>query len=120
MNVLNNKRVWKQHYIGQAFAANTQVLTGAACSGGSLSTAGDFVAVGQPAAIGAPNNHVLLIYNAASGALLAKLPTDAAVQSPPMTYTVNGKQYLVAYANGRINTTNPAIKGDSVYAWTLP
>jgi quinohemoprotein ethanol dehydrogenase len=120
MNVLNNKRVWKQHFLGQPFVANTQVITGAACSGGSLTTAGDFVAVGQPAAIGAPNNHALLILNAATGAQLAKLPTDAAPQSPPMTYTVNGKQYLVAYANGRINTTNPAIKGDSVYAWTLP
>jgi glucose dehydrogenase len=120
MNVLTNKRVWKQHYIGQAFQANTQVLTGAACSGGSLSTAGDFVAVGQPAAIGAPTNHKLLIYHAATGALLAALPTDAAVQSPPIVYSVNGKEYLVAYANGRINTTNPAIKGDSVYAWTLP
>jgi hypothetical protein len=36
-----------------------------------------------------------------------------------MTYTVNGKQYLVAYANGRKNTTNPAIMGDSVYAWVV-
>jgi quinohemoprotein ethanol dehydrogenase len=120
LNVLNNKIAWKQHYIGQAFQANVQVLTGAACSGGSLSTAGNIVAVGQPAAIGAPSNHVLNVYNAQNGALLAKLKTDAAVQSPPMTYTINGKQYLAAYANGRINTVNPAIKGDSVYAWTLP
>jgi quinohemoprotein ethanol dehydrogenase len=120
LNVLNNKIAWKQHYVGQAFQANVQVLTGAACSGGSLSTAGNIVAVGQPAAIGAPSNHVLNVYNAQNGALLAKLKTDAAVQSPPMTYTINGKQYLAAYANGRINTVNPAIKGDSVYAWTLP
>jgi glucose dehydrogenase len=42
------------------------------------------------------------------------------VLSPPMTYTVDGKQYLVAYANGRKNTINPAIMGDSVYAWALP
>jgi len=120
MNVLNNRIAWKQHYIGQAFQPNVQVQTSAACSGGSLATAGNFVAVGQPSAIGAPSNHALLIYNAATGALLAKLPTDAAVLSPPMTYTVDGKQYLVAYANGRINTTNPAVMGDSVYAWALP
>jgi alcohol dehydrogenase (cytochrome c) len=119
MNVTNNKIVWKQHYIGQSFTPNVQVLTGSACSGGSLATAGNIVAVGQPAAIGAPTNHVLLIYNATNGALLAKLPVRAPVQSPPMTYTVNGKQYLAAYANGRINTVNPAIKGDDVYAWTL-
>jgi glucose dehydrogenase len=120
LNVLNNRIAWKQHYVGQAFQANVQVQTNAACSGGSLSTAGNIVAVGQPSAIGAPNNHVLLVYNAQNGALLAKLPTDSAVLSPPMTYTVDGKQYLVAYANGRKNTVNPAIMGDSVYAWTLP
>jgi hypothetical protein len=36
-----------------------------------------------------------------------------------MTYTVNGKQYLVAYADGRSNTTVPAVMGASVYAWAL-
>jgi len=119
MNVLNNKVAWKQHYLGQAFQPNVQVLTGAACSGGSLSTAGNLVFVGLPAAIGAPSNHALLAYNAQNGQELARLKTDAAVQSPPVVYTINDKEYLVAYANGRVNTTNPAIKGDSVYAWTL-
>ena len=58
--------------------------------------------------------------NAATGQQLAQLATDATVNAPAMTYTVNDKQYLVAYADGRSNSTTPAIMGDSVCAWTLP
>ena len=115
MNVLNNRIAWKQHFqaAGQpgGFAAPN-----AYCSGGSLSTAGGLVFAGLPAALG----HALVAYNAATGQQIAQLPTDATVNAPAMTYTINDKQYLVAYADGRSNSTAPAIMGDSVYAWTLP
>jgi alcohol dehydrogenase (cytochrome c) len=109
MNVLNNKIAWKQHYTAAAGPTN------AACSGGSLSTAGGLVFVGMPAALG----HALVAYNAATGQQLATLNTDATVNAPAATYTVNDKQYLVAYADGRA-TSAGTVNGDSVYAWTLP
>jgi quinohemoprotein ethanol dehydrogenase len=115
MNVLNNRIAWKQHYqaAGQpgGFAAPT-----AACSGGSLSTAGGLVFVGLPAVLG----RALVAYNAATGQQVAQLATDATVNAPAMTYSVDGKQFLVAYADGRSNTGTPAVMGDSVYAWALP
>jgi glucose dehydrogenase len=45
--------------------------------------------------------------------------TDAGANAPPMTYSVNGKQYVAIYAGG--NTFNaPKSHGDSVYAYALP
>ena len=36
-----------------------------------------------------------------------------------MTYSVNGQQYVAVYAGGRTTTLAPAVKGDSLYAYTL-
>jgi alcohol dehydrogenase (cytochrome c) len=115
MNVLNNRIAWKQHFQapGQPGGFNAPL---AACSGGSLSTAGGLVFAGLPSAIG----HALVAYNAGTGQQIAQLATDATVNAPAITYTVNDKQYLVAYADGRANTGLPPVMGDSLYAWTLP
>jgi len=114
MNVLTNRIAWKQHYIAPAGLPAT--APGASCSGGSLSTAGGLVFVGAPAAI----DHALVAYNAQTGQELARLHTDATVNAPAMSYTVNGKQYLMGYADGRVDLGGGTpSNGDSVYAWTL-
>ena len=55
----------------------------------------------------------------ATGDQLAALPTAAGANAPPMTYSVNGKQYVAIYAGGSsFNSTKS--HGDLVYAYALP
>jgi PQQ-dependent dehydrogenase (methanol/ethanol family) len=114
MNTLTNRIAWKQHYTapGQAggFAA-----ANAFCTGGSLSTAGNLVFTGVPAALA----NAFVAYNAATGQEVWRVNLDAAVNSPASTATINGKQYLFVYADGRTTVAPPGVKGDSVYAYTL-
>jgi len=115
MNTLTNRIAWKQHFVPPAPSPPANVLSSAVCSGGSLSTAGNLVFVGAPAAL----DHAVVAYNATTGQELARFKTDATVNSPSATALVNGKQYLFVYANGRVNTSNPAVNGDNLYAYNL-
>jgi quinohemoprotein ethanol dehydrogenase len=120
MSLSSNKIQWKQHFVGAAFQANVQVLTGASCAAGSLSTGGGLTFVGVPPSVG----HYLAAYDSKTGAQLAQLPTDAgAGRCGPVAYLGGAnqdKEYIADYACDRINTVNPQLNGDSVYAWTLP
>ena len=110
-----NRIAWKQHYVPPAPnpPTNTQVSSG--CTGGSLSTAGNLVFSATPASVA----HAFVAYNAATGQELWRVNLDAAVNSPASTATINGKQYLFVYADGRNTTAAPNTKGDSVYAYNL-
>jgi quinohemoprotein ethanol dehydrogenase len=116
MNLTNNKKVWQKKWAE-------------VCYSGSLSTAGGLVFTGRG---GAPTfekglgknaikggTGLLVAYNAATGEELFTAKTDAGANAPPMTYSVDGKQYVAILAGG--NTFNaPKSHGDSVYAYTLP
>ena len=115
MNTLTNRIAWKQHFVPPAPTPPTNTQTSAVCVGGSLSTAGNLVFVATPAAIA----HAFVAYNAATGQEVWRVNLDAAVASPASTALDNGKQYLFVYADGQTTTTNPALKGDSVYAYYL-
>jgi quinohemoprotein ethanol dehydrogenase len=115
MNVLTNRVAWKQHYVPPAPTPPTNTQNNGSCRSGSLSTAGNLVFVGAPAAL----DHALIAYNATTGQELARFKTDAAVLSPAVSYTVNGKQYIAAYAGGNVPTAPPFTNGDSLYAYTL-
>jgi quinohemoprotein ethanol dehydrogenase len=115
MNVLTNRIAWKQHYVPQAPNPPTNTQVGAGCTGGSLATAGNLVFTATPAAVA----HAFVAYNATNGQELWRVNLDAAVNSPASTATINGKQYLFVYADGRTTTAPPALKGDSVYAYNL-
>jgi quinohemoprotein ethanol dehydrogenase len=59
-------------------------------------------------------------YDASSGAILWQSTMESAGNCPPMSYEVDGKQYLAVYACGRSGTVNPALKGDVVHVYSLP
>ena len=116
MNATNNSVVWQKKYVPDT------------CYSGSLNTAGGDLFMGQ----GGPSfekglgknattggTGMLVAYNAATGEQLAALPTAAGANAPPMTYSVNGKQYVAIYAGGSsFNSTKS--HGDLVYAYALP
>jgi quinohemoprotein ethanol dehydrogenase len=116
MNMTNNKKVWQKRY-------------DEVCYSGSLSTAGGLVFMGRG---GSPTfekglgktattggTGLLVAYNGATGDELFTAKTDAGANAPPMTYSVNGKQYVAIFAGG--NSFNAAKShGDSVYAYALP
>ncbi len=114
MNMTNNSVAWQKKYTD-------------GCYSGSLSTAGGLVFMGQGGASfekGLGKNATtggtgqVVAYNAATGDQLAALPTAAGANAPPITYSVNGKQYVAVYAGGSsFNSTKS--HGDLVYAWAL-
>jgi PQQ-dependent dehydrogenase (methanol/ethanol family) len=116
MNLGTNKKVWQKRY--------PEV-----CYSGSMTTAGGLVFMGRGGAptfergLGAKattgGTGLIVAYNSATGDELFTAKTDAGANAPPMTYSVNGKQYVAIYAGG--NTFNaPKSHGDSVYAYALP
>src|SRR5712691_1587171 len=115
MNMQNNKIAWKQHFAAPAPNPPANTQTQAYCESGSLSTGGGLVFMGVPASV----DHAIVAFNASTGAELWRFATDAAVQAPPMTYTVGGKQYIAVYAGGNTGTAAPFVKGDNLYAFTL-
>jgi quinohemoprotein ethanol dehydrogenase len=114
MNMSTNKIAWKQHYTKGPVTA-TDTTTSAGCDSGSVTTAGGLVFMGLP-----ENAYKgIAAYDAATGTELWRSPTDAGIEAPPMTYSVNGQQYVAVYAGGRTTTLGAAVKGDSLYAYTL-
>jgi len=107
MNMRTNKRVWSV-----PFAA------GDMCYSGVMSTAGGVVFVGR-------NDQRLQAYDDQTGKLLWSSPKLlASVAAPPMTYTVDGKQYVAVYAGGNGIATGSATAkvkfGSDLYTFALP
>jgi outer membrane protein assembly factor BamB len=83
-----------------------QVKTPQPLVGGTLATAGGLVFTGEP-------NGRFNAYDAATGAALWSADTGASVGAPPMSYVVNGRQF-VAVATGRpAGVPQPAQAGRS-------
>ena len=61
--------------------------------GGSLATKGNLVFIGE-------GNGSFNAFNAISGELVWQTNIDAGVNAPPITYKVNGKQYVAVVAGG--------------------
>ena len=116
MNMSNNRIAWNQRFEGAAAQPNVQVLIGGSCQGGSLATAGGLVFNPTPASVG----KFIRAYDASSGAILWQSTMESAGNCPPMSYEVDGKQYVAVYACGRSTTLNPAVKGDVVHVYSLP
>jgi PQQ-dependent dehydrogenase (methanol/ethanol family) len=112
IRVQNNRMAWKQRYTPQmpnATNAFAQAQTG------TMTTAGNLVFAGIPGGVA----WGIIAYNATTGAEVWRSATDAAAEAGPMTYSVNGKQYVAIYIGGRNTTTAPNTHGDSVYAYAL-
>jgi quinoprotein glucose dehydrogenase len=78
--------------------------------GGAITTAGGLIF------IGASIDHKLHAYDIESGKLLWTGDLPAGAKASPMTYRVNGKQYIVIAAGGG----NIWGRGDSIVAFALP
>ena len=118
LNVATGKLAWKQHWP-------------APCYSGSMNTAGGLTFIGH---LGTGNGQDgkgwFEAVNTKTGASLWKSPPlEAPVAAAPVTYTVNGKQYVSVAVGGQshndvsrpLGLTNPArLRGDAIYTWVLP
>lgn len=78
-----------------------------------LSTAGDLVFVGMV-------DGYFLALDAATGKELWRFQTGSAVSAGPITYTVNGEQYVAVFAGGgSLPYGNTVPRGDSLWAFKL-
>jgi alcohol dehydrogenase (cytochrome c) len=80
---------------------------------GVLTTKGDVAFIGQP-------DGNLLALDAATGEELWRFQTGAAISSSPITYRINGDQYVAVYAGGTgIPYGNTTPRGDNLWAFKL-
>jgi PQQ-dependent dehydrogenase (methanol/ethanol family) len=79
--------------------------------GGVLATAGNLVFTGE-------GNGMFNAYDARNGKKLWSFNCGAGVNAPPVSYTVNGKQYIAVAAGG--NTQLDFKRGNSVFVFALP
>ena len=108
MNMRTNRRVWTATF-----------PAGDICYSGILSTAGGLVFVGRN------NQHARRRTTTRTGKLLWTSPKlVASVAAPPMTYTVDGKQYVAVYAGGNgiaAGSGTAKVKyGSDLYTFALP
>ena len=78
--------------------------------GGALATAGGVVFVGTA-------DKELLAFDAKSGQQLWRYQANAGVNAPPVSYAVNGAQYVAVAAGGNFQINSP--RGDEVLAFKL-
>jgi quinoprotein glucose dehydrogenase len=79
---------------------------------------GPIVTQGGVAFLGAAVDNYLRGYDVSTGEVLWRARLPAGGQSAPMTYSIDGKQYVLIVAGGHGSVgTDP---GDHILAWTLP
>jgi glucose dehydrogenase len=79
--------------------------------GGALATAGNVVFMGE-------GNGWFDAFNAKTGDRVWRYNLGAGVNAPPITYQVNGEQYVAVAAGGNFQMTYPY--GDTVAIFKLP
>jgi quinohemoprotein ethanol dehydrogenase len=97
LDVKTNKIVWQQVWDQMAYS-------------GILTTKGGLVFVGH-------NDGRLIAYDAKNGDQVWEFMTDAGVNAPPVTYEVDGVQYITVFAAG--NSLAGSKHGDSVWTFAL-
>ncbi|MFN8606806.1 MAG: PQQ-binding-like beta-propeller repeat protein [Vulcanimicrobiota bacterium] len=85
---------------------------------GSISSGGPSCTAGGLTFVAATMDGNLRAFESATGKLLWKSQLPVAAYAAPMTYELDGKQYVVICAGGNGKTGSPP--GDSVLAFTLP
>jgi len=85
---------------------------------GSINLGGSMVTAGGLVFIAAGMDDKLRAFDAETGKVIWEGPLPASAQAAPMTYAVNGKQFVVICAggHGKLGTK----RGDSVVAFALP
>ncbi len=93
-----NKIAWQVHGVGES-------------GKGAASTAGGLVFTGQP-------DGNMVAYDARTGDVLWKFQVGWGISAPPMTYSVNGTQYVAVAAGGNRGGVT-TLDGDAVWAFSL-
>jgi quinoprotein glucose dehydrogenase len=108
VDLFEGKKVWDAPLGSFIPGMNTGTIT----LGGPMATAGGLVFTA------AAMDNYLRAFDSSSGEEVWKFELPASGQATPMTYSVNGKQYLVIAAggHGKLGTK----QGDFVVAFTLP
>jgi quinohemoprotein ethanol dehydrogenase len=104
LNVRNNRKVWQQRYYTD---------TGGICKSGTSTTATGLVFIAE--------GGVFYAYDAATGAKLWSYtpPEGAVVNTPPVIYAANGKEYVAWNADLGTNTGAPGAGQDEIIAFSL-
>ncbi|WP_449538977.1 PQQ-dependent dehydrogenase, methanol/ethanol family [Ferdinandcohnia sp. Marseille-Q9671] len=97
MDVKTNKIVWQKHWDQIAYS-------------GLLTTKGDLLFTGH-------NDGRIIAYDATSGDELWEFMMDAGANAPPITYEIDGKQYISIFAAG--NSLAGTTHGDKIYTFSL-
>jgi len=87
-----------------------QVKTSLPMVGGALATAGGLLFAGE-------SDGWFKAYNAATGEVLWAFFAGAGVNAPPVSYAVDGRQYVAVAAGG--NTNLPFKRGNDIIAFAL-
>jgi alcohol dehydrogenase (cytochrome c) len=87
-----------------------QVKTSLPMVGGALATAGGLLFAGE-------SDGWFKAYDAATGAVLWSFFAGAGVNAPPVSYAVDGRQYIAVAAGG--NTNLPFKRGNDIIAFVL-
>ncbi len=84
---------------------------------GSLNFGGAIVTAGQLVFVAATMDNHFRVFNSMTGETIIGFPLPASAQATPMTYMVNGKQFVVIAAggHGKVHTK----QGDYVVAYSL-
>lgn len=97
LDIKTNKIVWQKKWDAIAYS-------------GLLTTKGNLVFTGH-------NDGRIIAYDAAKGDQLWEFKMDAGANAPPITYEVDGKQYISIFAAG--NTLAGSKHGDKIYTFSL-
>ncbi|MFJ5714517.1 PQQ-binding-like beta-propeller repeat protein [Neobacillus sp. NPDC093127] len=97
LDIKTNKIVWQKKWDAIAYS-------------GLLTTKGNLVFTGH-------NDGRIIAYDAAKGDQLWEFKMDAGANAPPITYEVDGKQYISIFAAG--NTLAGTKHGDKIYTFSL-
>ncbi|MCH6266064.1 PQQ-binding-like beta-propeller repeat protein [Neobacillus citreus] len=97
LDVKTNKIVWQKKWDAIAYS-------------GLLTTKGNLLFTGH-------NDGRIIAYDASKGDQLWEFKMDAGANAPPITYEVDGKQYISIYAAG--NTLAGTKHGDKIYTFSL-
>ena len=114
INLNTGKRIWQIPFgsVRKYKFFTTPSKWGAPNTGGALVTASGLVFIGA-----SPDGY-FHVYNQSTGKLLFKTRLPAHGSAIPMSYQVDGKQYIVIAAGGDMGTPT-SLLGDALVAYTL-
>ncbi|MFC4559420.1 PQQ-binding-like beta-propeller repeat protein [Virgibacillus kekensis] len=97
LDIKTNKIVWQKNWDTIAYS-------------GILTTKGNLIFTGH-------NDGRIIAYNATNGKKVWEFKTDAGANAPPITYEIDGKQYISIFSAG--NTLAGTKHGDKIYTFSL-